>query len=101
MKQLYSLFAILALPAVTIGQDDAVWEEKSVAEWVEALNDDDDRVQWYATYALGQLGTNASEAVEPLVVHGQGSKPQIRKTVINLLEEVGLGERFLEAYPRN
>jgi HEAT repeat protein len=56
----------LAAPTVGLGQSETVWEETTVAEWIEALDDADDRVQWYAAYALGQLGGDAAEAVEPL-----------------------------------
>jgi oligopeptide/dipeptide ABC transporter ATP-binding protein len=37
---------------------------------------------------------------EPLIVHRVGTRNQVRPTVMGLLEDVGLGRAFLNAYPQ-
>jgi HEAT repeat protein len=49
------------------GAASATWEGKTVAQWADALADEDVRVRWYAAYALGQLGPQAVAAVPALM----------------------------------
>ncbi len=45
----------------------ATYRGRSAAEWVEQLVSPEIQARWYATYALGQIGPAAGEAVEPLM----------------------------------
>ena len=57
----------LAVPGAAFAQQEACWQGKTAPQWAEALAAEDERVQWYAAYALGQLGPEAAVAVDPLV----------------------------------
>jgi HEAT repeat protein len=59
-------FLLLVSGAVTLAQE-AEYQGKTVQEWIKRLDDEDIRVRWYATLALGQLGELATDAVEPLM----------------------------------
>lgn len=66
MFRLLVIALLLAAPTVALGQAEATYRDQPVAHWVAALADDDPRARWYATYALGRIGPEAKEAVEPL-----------------------------------
>lgn len=61
----------LMISAATFGQTDpstqSTWHGRTAQQWIEQLADEDIRARWYATYAIGQIGPAASEAVEPLM----------------------------------
>ncbi len=66
MKPRFTL-AILLLPVAAVPAGAAEeYRGKPAGAWVARLNDDDLRARWHATYALGQIGPGAAEAVEPL-----------------------------------
>jgi len=72
MRQFLILCFCLVLPAVVFSQDktvqqEAAWRNKTVRQWAEQLADQDVRSRWYATYALGQIGPGATEAVGALM----------------------------------
>jgi len=66
MKRFVSLAILLSGPALALGQQEAAYRDKTVAAWTAQLADEDLRARWHATYALGQIGPSAAEAVEPL-----------------------------------
>ena len=47
--------------------DEPVVNGGRIQKWIAELQNDDVRNRWYATYALGQAGPNAAQAVEPLM----------------------------------
>ncbi len=69
------LYLCLAISASAVAQQEpplarqaaAGWKGKSVRQWSDLLADEDERVRWYATYALGQLGPKAADAVPALM----------------------------------
>ena len=67
MKQFLVLYFCTVTPAIGFGQQEAGWHAKTVGQRADQLGDEDERVRWYATYALGQIGPEAAPAVEPLV----------------------------------
>jgi HEAT repeat protein len=66
----YLILAASLLPASAApAQDVTTWQGKTATEWTRQLGQldlQDIRGRWYATYALGQLGPDAVEAVGPL-----------------------------------
>jgi HEAT repeat protein len=58
---------LLSLPATVLGQQNATWQGKTVGQWAQQLAQEDLRAQWYAAYALGQIGAQAAPAVDSLV----------------------------------
>ena len=66
MKRFLIMCVCLAMPAAAGAQQEPRWREKTARQWAAQLADEDHRVRWYATYALGQLGPAAAVAVEPL-----------------------------------
>ena len=69
-----ALCLCLLLPVAAVAQEKNAWEGKTVQEWIGQLSHhpnvsaiQDVALRWYAAYALGQLGAEAAEAVEPLV----------------------------------
>lgn len=67
IQQLVTLTLCLAAPAAAFGDRQAIYRGKTCQQWIAELADGDDRTQWYATYALGQIGPAAAEAVQPLM----------------------------------
>jgi len=66
MKRLVSLAILLSGAALVLGQEEGTYRGKPVAAWTARLADADLRARWHATYALGQIGPDAADAVEPL-----------------------------------
>jgi len=95
MKRLLIIFSLLGSSAAALGQEDAAWQGKTAGEWARALEDEDQRVQWYAAYALGQLGPDAAEAVEPLIaVLAQRSRNEyVRGNAAWALGRIGVADR--------
>ena len=56
----------LLLTAAAMAQPAGSWQGKTARQWADQLTNPDIRARWYACYVLGQLGPQASEAVEPL-----------------------------------
>jgi HEAT repeat protein len=47
----------LCLPAAALAQqEEAAWQGRTARQWAEQLAQPDARAQWYAAYALGQIG---------------------------------------------
>jgi len=95
MKRLLFIAILLGSSAVAFGQEEAAWQGKTAGQWAGALEDADERVQWYAAYALGQLGPDASEAAEPLIaVLAQRSRNEyVRGNAAWALGRIGVADR--------
>jgi HEAT repeat protein len=91
---------LLAAPTVALGQPEATYRGQPVAHWVAALADDDLRARWYATYALGRIGPEAVEAVEPLseIVEDRFGHEYVRGGAAWALGRIGPGAE--SAVPR-
>jgi HEAT repeat protein len=91
MKPLLTLCLALSLPATALGQQEAAWQGKTARQWAEGLADEDVRVQWYAAYALGQIGPQAATSVEPLVgvLEDRGRNEYVRGATAWALGRIG------------
>jgi HEAT repeat protein len=68
MKRLSTLlFCWLSLSAVVHARQEPVHDDKPLAHWIAQLSAEKVEDRWQATYVLGQLGPQASSAVEPLI----------------------------------
>jgi HEAT repeat protein len=65
MKRLALSLLLLTLPAA-LAVADTQANPADTAAWIEKLQGDDIREQWYATHVLARLGPKAADAVEPL-----------------------------------
>jgi len=89
------LLIVAVFAAVPIGcgaAQPARYRARTVGEWIEQLDSPDVQSRWYAAYALGQLGPQAAEAVEPLmrILENKREHEYVRGSAAWALGEIGL-----------
>ena len=95
MKPLLILGLALWLPATALGQQEAAWQGKTARQWAEQLTHGDVRLQWYAAYALGQIGPQALGVIDPLVgiLPDRGRDEYVRDCAGWALGRIGSGAK--------
>ncbi len=93
MKPLLILCLALSFPRTAAGQQETVWQGKTARQWAQQLAGEDIRTQWYAAYALGQLGPRAPGVIEPLVeiLGDHGRDEYVRDCAAWALGRIGSG----------
>jgi HEAT repeat protein len=81
----------VAIVAGAPAQSPATWEGKTLPQWIGQLTAEDLGTRWYAIYALGQLGPEAADAVEPLqkVLAKRSEQEYVRGTAAWALGRIG------------
>jgi hypothetical protein len=70
-------------------QKEAVYQGKTVSQWVEALKDKDDRTRRGAAIALGQIGPAAKDAVPALIEVLKDKDDRVRNYAASALGKIG------------
>jgi len=85
---------VQAIAAQPSRPEPAAYGGHTAAEWIERLESPDIQARWYAAYALGQLGSDAREAVEPLmrILEDQREYEYVRGSAAWALGRIGLPE---------
>lgn len=86
------LVCLGALAAHAAEAPPATYRGRSAAQWIEQLAAPDIPARWYAAYALGQLGSAAAGAVEPLmgILQDQREYEYVRGATAWALGRIGL-----------
>ena len=94
MKPLLILCLALSFPRTAAGRQETVWQGQAARQWAQQFAHEDVRAQWYAAYALGQIGPQAPGVViEPLVeiLGDRGRDEYVRDCAAWALGRIGSG----------
>jgi hypothetical protein len=70
-------------------QNEAVYQGKTVSQWIEALKDKDKGTRIAAAFALGKIGPAAKDAVPALIEALKDKDRDVRSTAAQALSGIG------------